>query len=179
MTMRDPAIVEREANGRRQRPSKTGRHRGLPTSVRFWSRVEKTDTCWLWQGHIMESGYAVFDSGFSPELGRRKWLRVHRFSYEEAKGPIPEGLTIDHLCRVRHCVNPAHLEAVTNWVNIHRGETLARANLAKTHCLRGHEFTHENTYRHPSGGNRACRICLRINDAAYKARQREKKKAVA
>lgn len=119
------------------------RWRGVP----FWDLVEKTETCWLWRGYIMPSGY-----------GQRQNRLVHRVAYEELVGPIPDGLQLDHLCRVRHCLNPAHLEPVTPAVNTRRG-----SRATATHCRNGHEYTPENT-RRPEGSRR-CRQCDR---AAFK-----------
>src|SRR3990167_9081181 len=91
--------------------------------ARFWVRVDKTATCWLWKGSIDSQGYG--------RLSRRPRRSAHRFSYQLLIGPIPPGRELDHLCRVRHCVNPDHLEAVTRRVNILRGmgapAVLARA----------------------------------------------------
>lgn len=83
-------------------------------AIRFWAKVTKTDTCWLWTAVTLPNGYGLVT------INKRK-IYVHRWSYEATKGPIPDGLVIDHLCRVRNCVNPDHLEAVTNQVNILRG----------------------------------------------------------
>jgi hypothetical protein len=80
---------------------------------------------------------------------------AHRMAYELARDPIPAGLVIDHLCRNKRCVNPSHLEAVEQRVNLLRGET----NSAKTHCINGHEFTPDNTYMWQ--GKRSCRACRR------------------
>lgn len=85
------------------------------TIARFWSYVDKTPSCWIWTG--WSNGRYP---GFS--IGRTK-VYAHRFSYELANGPIPEGMTIDHLCRNKMCVNPAHLEAVTNQQNVLRGDS--------------------------------------------------------
>lgn len=95
--------------------------KGHPDSLeRFWSYVDRSKTedgCWLWNGHRESNGYGRFRHD-----GRRSG--AHRFAYEAEVGPIPDGLTIDHLCRVRHCVNPAHLEAVTSRENTRRRDDL-------------------------------------------------------
>lgn len=79
---------------------------------RFWSKVTKTDTCWLWAAASERNGY-----GAIREPGTGRMLYAHRLAYEWLVGPIPEGLHIDHLCNVRRCVNPSHLEAVTQQEN--------------------------------------------------------------
>ncbi len=119
--------------------------------------------CWLWlKGIDSSNGYARF---------RLEW--AHRVSYKIHVGAIPEGLTIDHLCRVRHCVNPAHLEAVTRVENILRGTGWSGRNAQKTHCVHGHEFTPENTYLEPqwkgrgSGVMRRCKTCNRDKRLRY------------
>lgn len=81
---------------------------------RFWSKVEKTDTCWLWRGFTTKKGYGHFALG-------RGYKQAHRHSYELLVGKIPSHLQIDHLCRVRNCVNPDHLEPVTSRENALRG----------------------------------------------------------
>lgn len=77
---------------------------------RFWSKVEKTDTCWLWTAAKTRAGYGMFWFGTRSD-DKPKYLYVHRLSYEHHKGPIPEGLMLDHLCSTRNCVNPDHLHA--------------------------------------------------------------------
>jgi hypothetical protein len=120
---------------------------------RFWQKVRIAETgCWLWVGAINDSGYGTF------WLGRS--LRSHRLTYETLVASIGE-LHLDHLCRVRNCVNPEHLEPVTNAVNVRRGESFAAVNAVKTHCPAGHPFTVENTYWHGAGRKRGrgCRTC--------------------
>lgn len=121
--------------------------------------------CWLWMGVIKKTGYGEFKVSGRPVL-------VHRFSYERFVGPIPPGLVVDHLCRVRHCVNPEHLEVVTLGENVLRGEGTTAVNFRKTHCFRGHEFTVANTYVNTKGA-RVCRACQRVRARARTAKQRE------
>jgi HNH endonuclease len=111
--------------------------------------------CWLWTGYVDPAGYASIRVGG----GGSAELTVQRAAYQLFVGPIPEGLTIDHLCRVRHCANPEHLEAVTMRENTLRGDTLPARNAAKTHCLRGHPFDEANTGFQPGG--RYCLTCKR------------------
>jgi len=107
---------------------------------------------------------------------------AHRYAYESVKGQIPHGLVIDHLCRNRLCVNPNHLEPVTNLENLQRGLGYALQNGMRTACIHGHEYTHQNTYVSPRGDTR-CRECARIRDskrdpnAARKRRNAERKAA--
>ena len=114
--------------------------------------------CWLWTAGKNEKGYGTF----SLDGEKRK---AHRVAYEQYVGPIPDGLEIDHLCRHRGCVNPAHLEAVTHAENMARG-----ANAMKTHCARGHEYAGDNVYRTPDG-RRDCRVCVAARGRAYRARK--------
>jgi hypothetical protein len=121
------------------------------TLTRFWSRVEKTSTCWNWTDWIRQDGYGRFFVD-----GKTKY--AHRVAYELLKGPIPTGLTLDHLCRNRKCVNPDHLEAVTNKANILRGKAPQAKNARKTHCKKGHPLSGDNLYINPKG-ERNCRTC--------------------
>lgn len=119
-------------------------------SAAFWARVEipaDEQQCWPWSGYINPDGY-----------GRLGQVGAHRIAYEEVVGPIPEGLVLDHLCRVRHCVNPAHLEPVTSRENTLRGETLAAMQVARTSCIKGHPFDDANTIVQ-GDGKRRCRTC--------------------
>lgn len=123
---------------------------------RFLLRIEIDSAgCWIWQGALDDSGYAVFKHDDQK--------RGHRWSYEHFKGPIPAGLQLDHLCRVRRCVCPDHLEAVDVRTNVRRGQGPTALHAAQTHCIRGHEFTPENTYlnRTKYGLSRTCRACRR------------------
>lgn len=117
--------------------------------------------CWLWLGGKNSYGYGQYHKD-----GKR--LIAHRYSYERFNGPIPKDLQIDHLCRVRHCVNPEHLQAVSQKENLLRGYGLYAINARKTHCIHGHEFTPENT-RISYGTHRNCREC----DRAIVARKKE------
>ena len=119
--------------------------------------------CWLWEGYVDQLGY-----------GRAKWegkqVKVHRAAYEAAKGPIPPGLEIDHLCSVRNCYNPAHLEAVTHAENVRRGRA-GEFWAAKTHCPQDHEYSPENTFINKKGA-RVCLTCKRAATRATRLRQR-------
>ncbi len=117
---------------------------------RFWTKVNKTDTCWLWTAATAH-GYGRFFFG-----GRL--TPAHRVAYEMLVGPIPDGLHLDHLCRTPACVNPAHLEPVTQRENTLRGEAPPAIHAAVTHCPSGHPYDQANTYRDRNGW-RQCRTC--------------------
>lgn len=119
---------------------------------RFMSKVDSSGDCWLWTSPLSLGGYATFAVG-------RKGQRAHRWAYEHWVGPIPKGLQIDHICRVRHCVNPEHLRPVTP-----QGNSQYRAEQV-THCPKGHEYSPENTYI--SNGSRICKTCNRDKSKAY------------
>jgi hypothetical protein len=126
---------------------------GVP--ARFWRKVEKTETCWLWRGEINNTGYG------------RVWFNcihivAHRIAYQLERGPVPDGLQLDHLCRVRHCVNPDHLEPVTQSVNLRRGTNHSRE---KTHCPKGHPYDESNTYFEKDGRGRQCKACRSARSA--------------
>lgn len=125
--------------------------------------------CWLWQGALRSDGYVQIKitTGFR----QHRLAYAHRVAYEALVGPIPEGLTIDHLCRVRHCCNPAHLEVVTHRENCLRGTGVSAIAVTKTHCPQGHEYTPENTQR-GGKGERVCATCKRARSRAYKERRR-------
>jgi hypothetical protein len=122
---------------------------------RFWSKVDKQGSpsahapelgpCWVWTASLTAYGYGQF--GF-----RKRVVRAHRVAYELSIGPIPQGLELDHLCRVHECVNPSHLEPVTHKTNMSRGFFRL-----KTHCPQGHPYDADNTY--VLNGERFCRAC--------------------
>lgn len=114
-------------------------------------RKSKESDCWIWTGSVGQDGY-----GRIRLAGAIR--RTHRLSYLAHKGEIPSGTVLDHLCRVRECCNPDHLEAVTNRENILRGESSSAQRARQTHCKRGHEFKPENTYVR-ANGQRVCRTC--------------------
>lgn len=120
--------------------------------------------CWLWTGPLRPDGYVQI------QVVGRGLVYAHRVAYEEWIGPIPEGLTLDHVhargCRHRHCMNPAHLEPVTHAENMRRSATTMRA-----HCPQNHPYDEENTGR-GAKGERVCRICSRATKRRYKERQR-------
>jgi hypothetical protein len=120
---------------------------------RFWAKVERraADECWPWRG-------AGNGHGYGHVLRERRTVPAHRVAYELVVGPIPTGLTLDHLCRNRLCVNPAHLEPVTHRVNTLRGCGPAARRATVTHCPYGHAYTPENTYV-SRRNQRECRTC--------------------
>lgn len=137
--------------------------------TRFWTKVDKSGDCWLWTAERSHDGYPRFN------LSGSERVYAHRFAYEQMVAPIPDGLELDHLCRVRHCVNPAHLEPVTGLVNQHRSPlTLTSVNAAKTHCPRGHPYEGDNLLTRATG--RVCRECKRALDRESQRRYRAKKK---
>lgn len=140
--------------------------------LRFWSYVQKRDECWEWIGGKARGGYGKF-------VFRGRLCVAHRVSWERTNGSVPKGLQLDHLCRNRACVNPAHLEPVTCRENLMRGQTLQAANVRKTHCPQGHEYSVTNTYRYPDG-RRRCIECRRVADLNPRAavRRRDYKRSV-
>lgn len=136
---------------------------GIP---RFDSKVKVSETsfhngtpCWEWQASKV-NGYGVFS------VGRGKGNLAHRYAYESLLGPIPDGLVIDHLCRNKCCINPSHLEPVSQKENLNRAPTW-QGN--RTHCPRGHEYTQENSK--PVRNGKTCRQCHR--DSIRKWRQKK------
>lgn len=140
-----------------------------PDGIRFIAKVEMAgpDECWLWKASL-RLGYGRIWVGGS-------LLSAHRVAYERATGPIKDGLCLDHLCRIKHCVNPSHLDQVTQKENVRRGEA-GMINKSKTHCFRGHSFSGNNLYVYKSSNGREqrrCRSCWSINSKnSYQAKKR-------
>lgn len=135
-----------------------------PILARLWAKTVETPTgCWEWCGHVKPNGYGTIQIGRRND-GTRRRVHVHRVGYEELVGPIPDGHTIDHLCRNRRCWNPAHLEPVVMAENLRRGDGWSGQNARKTHCPAGHLYTPENTIDCKPG--RKCRACKQANDRA-------------
>lgn len=119
---------------------------------KYQDKVNKTPDCHIWIGSINPYGYGIiFING--------KHKQAHRIAFEARYGIIPKGMVINHLCRVRNCVNPDHLEIATHKTNILSGLSPSAINSLKTHCSNGHEFTEENT-KITSRGWRECRACV-------------------
>lgn len=141
---------------------------------RFESKVERNGPvpearpdlgpCWIWPEIVSTNGgYGRFWDG-------ERTVTTHRWSYERFVGPIPDGLQLDHLCRVRACCNPTHLEPVTQLVNIRRSP-----RIKPTHCPQGHEYTPE-TSRTKKTGSRSCVICSNARRRARRAAQRAERR---
>jgi hypothetical protein len=121
-------------------------------AARFMSKitVDPDSGCWLWTASLFRNGYAQFTD-------KRVNQGAHRWAYKHFVGSVPDGLHLDHLCRVRHCVNPEHLEPVTPAENVRRSPIHPGS---KTHCPQGHPYEGDNLCVKASG-RRACRACSR------------------
>ncbi len=121
-------------------------------------KIDNNSGCWIWLAAKQSRGYGNYRSRLA-----------HRVSYEMNKGPIPKGLTLDHLCRNRLCVNPDHLEPVTQLENNMRGEGVTARNRRKTHCSNGHPLTPGNIkiIKRKDGTRRKCMKCYYL----YKKRK--------
>lgn len=138
----------------------------------FWRMVKKTRTCWIWTGRPNVTGYAS-TRYHGPTIS------VHRLAWFLTHGEFPEWpMTIDHLCRNKICVNPAHMEVVTVKENVLRSTCPPALNAKKTHCPNGHSLTGNNVRMTNGGKSRVCRICNNAN-ISRSARERRAKKRVA
>lgn len=139
---------------------------------RFWKKINKKDDCWVWTAGQDGHGYGMFFDSV-----KKVNVKAYRWSYENFIGLVPNNLQLDHLCRNRICVNPNHLEPVTQQENIKRGEAgknLIEMQLSKVLCPKNHKYDKENTYIRPDGG-RGCRKCR----AEANKKQRMKMKVLA
>lgn len=136
---------------------------------RFWARVAVgvDSECWPWTG-LIANGYGMISTWLS---GRRINIGAHRFAYTDLVGIIPDGLTIDHLCRNTRCCNPAHMEPVTIHENVMRGNSPFAVKARQTECHRGHALSGENLYVTPDG-RRKCRTCRRADNRLRRAKLR-------
>lgn len=151
-----------------------------PVLERLMARVNKESQppayrpdlapCWIWTGYCAPSGHGHIT--LSAEEGR---ALVHRVTYMAVNGTVPEGLELDHLCRVPACCNPSHLEAVTHGENVRRGragDAVRERAAARTHCVNGHAYEGDN-YRITTAGRRRCRVCARKWASRKRAQARE------
>lgn len=117
--------------------------------------ISKSDGCWVWLGKPANTGYGQI--GF--DHPKRVTRNAHRVVYELLVGEVPEGKQLDHTCRNRLCVNPEHLEPVTQRENLLRGSGIPARNAAKTHCINGHELVEGSYWSYGSRGGRQCKEC--------------------
>ncbi|MFY1862077.1 HNH endonuclease signature motif containing protein [Achromobacter xylosoxidans] len=125
--------------------------------------VKASDGCWNWTGTKQKTGHGRI------KVDKRNRC-AHRVVFELLRGSIPDGLVLDHLCRNPSCVNPEHLEPVTQRENLLRGKTIIAANAAKTHCPHGHPYAGDNLKINVNG-QRVCVTCSRISDKKYNAKR--------
>jgi hypothetical protein len=152
--------------------------------ARFWEKVDKRDPdeCWPWRAAIEPSGYPTYRATYQGV----RFTKAHRFAYHITVGPVPDGLDLDHLCHTRdedcragnecphrRCCNPAHLEPVTERVNVLRGRSASADNARKMRCDHGHLLAGDNLRIEPDGSRR-CRTCNRTNQRRYKQRKQNR-----
>lgn len=125
----------------------------FPARINLLRQTHGADKCWPWPGSLRFGGYGQVKLPGKPPTA------AHREAYQLLVGPIAADLVLDHTCRNRRCVNPVHLEPVSRAENILRGYSALAENARKTHCVRGHPFSNENTKLTPAG-HRLCKTCI-------------------
>lgn len=144
-----------------------------PAIERFIEKVQQVDSgCWEWTASKVSNGYGIFQVG----EGQHRTMVAHRWFYQYVHGPVSEDLQLDHLCRNRACVNPEHLEPVTQSENLRRGYASRRAGVTPT-CTAGHAITGRNRYVQANGNSR-CRTCNNANNAARNRARRARNAAL-
>lgn len=153
------------------------KRRTAPSALSLFERLifhshVVTNGCWTWAGSKDKDGY-----GNTKVAGKHAF--AHRAMYQVCRGPIPEGMQLDHLCRNRACINPAHLDIVTSFENTMRSNAASAINARKTHCIHGHPLAGDNlsiqAAKNRSGARRFRRVCLacvRRNNEKYMERKR-------
>ena len=159
-----------------------GRPMGSGTDTRerfdsYWV-PEPNSGCWLWMNYLNAAGYGQIYA--LRKNGTKASRAAYKVGYELYKGPVPDGLELDHKCKQRSCVNPDHLEPVTRTVNVLRSDWPSAINSRKNQCGRGHEYVGENYYIKSTKGRRRriCRLCNRFWVSTAKRRKREQKRAL-
>lgn len=155
----------------------------IPIEERFWAKVEITDGCWLWTARLTSSGYGQISEPLGG--GRVRMHMAHKWLFEQSVGPVPRGMTLDHLChnadptcnagsacQHRRCVRPDHLAIKSSRDNTFAGRTPAAINAAKDVCWRGHSLSGDNLYITKNKGGRQCRACVNIRKAEARIRKR-------
>jgi hypothetical protein len=140
--------------------------RSRPVQERFWEKVDKTPSCWLWTASCFKDGYGQFYPRHGEPKGAHIWL------WEQTNGPVPESKELDHLCRVRKCVRPDHLEPVSHRENTLRGTGPTAKNARKTKCQNGHPLSGDNLITNDKG-ERSCRICRDEYERDYRDSKRK------
>jgi hypothetical protein len=154
-----------------QPPKRRGGRRAEPLDARILKKTDRSGDCWLWTGYLDRDGYAIITVA-------ERVMRAHRVSYATFVGEIGEGMEIDHLCRVRHCVRPEHLEPVSHRENVLRqleatgsiGGQRPNSLVTDGVCVAGHVMDEENTYS--NGGRLYCRACHRERNRRHAAAKR-------
>lgn len=147
--------------------------KGDPTT-RFWAKVKRTRSCWLWLGALNSQGYG----NFRIRKGSDGTVLAHVFAYQLLVGPIPEGKESDHVCRIRRCIRPSkrHVEMVSHRTNMLRGLGASGMNARRTHCKHGHRYTKISSYYRPKKG-RVCRLCTKAHNERRKGSRHEQERS--